>query len=236
MPVQANGHAEDDANDPDDGGQGQGRVAAIDEKAKEDGHEDKQNGNDGRGGIGCRGLQIHRAAGIEGGIEGVGHDGGKSRHYQNEGKVGEDDEQLFGPGADGIGDDLTDGFTLVADRGEQGAKVVDASKENAADKNPQHHRHPTKNGGLDGAIDGAGTGNGGKVVSHKHGSLGGTVVLAVLQLMGGGRAAVFNAPLFGQPSAVEDVAEQQNNDAPNEEQCCVHDRKFSFLFASLKFS
>ena len=92
-------------------------------------------------------------------------------------------------------------------------QVMDSAEEDTSDQNPQHHRNPAKDSGLDGAVDGAGAGDGGKVVSHQDRGLGRDVVHAVLQLMSWGDLGVVNTPLFGKPAAVEDVAYDQNSDA-----------------------
>lgn len=73
-----------------------------------------------------------------------------------------------------------------------------------------------------GPLMGAGAGDGRKVVTHQNRSLGGDVVHAVLQLMGGGDFGVVNAPLLGKPSAVENVTYDQNDNANDDNKHCIH--------------
>ena len=90
---------------------------------------------------------------------------------------------------------------------------MDGSEEDAADQHPQHHRHPAEDGRLDGAVNGAGAGDGGKVMSHQDRGFGRDVVHAVFQLMSWGDLGVVHAPLLGQPAAVKDVTGDQNGAA-----------------------
>ena len=55
-----------------------------------------------------------------------------------------------------------DGLALMANGGEQGAEIVDAAEEDAADQDPQHNGDPAEHSGLDGAVDGACAGDRGK--------------------------------------------------------------------------
>ena len=228
MPVQADDHAGRDADDADDSGDAQRRVAAIDKEAEDDGHQDEHDGDDGGGGIGGGSSQIHSAVSGVGSLEGVGHDGGEGRHHQDQGQIGEDDEQLLSLGADSVADDLADGLTLMADGGEQRTEVMDAAEEDTADQDPQHHRDPAKHSGLDGAVDGAGAGDGGKVMAHQYGSLGRAVILTVLHGMSRRRTGVVHAPLLGQPTAVENIAYDQDGTANDQEQSSIH-KALSFL-------
>ena len=221
VPLEADVHAHGNADDADDGGNTQRRIPAIDKEAEDDGHQDEHDGDDGGGGVGGGSGLIQHAVHI-GGLEGVGHDGGKGSHHQDQGQVCEDDEQLLGPGADGVADDLADGFALMANGGEQGAEIMDAAEEDAADQDPQHNGNPAEHSGLDGAVDGACAGDRGKVMAHQNGSLGGTVVLTVLQLMGRGDAGVIHAPLLGQPAAVENISYDQHGNANDQEQSSIH--------------
>ena len=228
MPVQADDHADHDADDADDRGNAQRRVAAIDKEAEDDGHQDEHDGDDGGGGIGSGSRIVHSAVSGIGGLEGVGHDGGEGRHHQDQGQVSEGDKQLLGLGTDGVADDLTDGLALVANGGEQGAEVMHAAEEDTADQDPQHNGDPTEHSGLNGAVDGAGTGDRGEMVTHQHGSLGRTIILAILHGMGRSRTGVIHAPLLGQPAAVEDITYDQDSAANDKEQRSIH-TALSFL-------
>ena len=208
MPVQADGQADHDADDTQDGSHGQGSTLTVHEEAEQDGHDDEQQGDHSHGGVGL----VERAVSIEAN-KGAGHDGGEGGHHQDQGQIREDQEQLLGAVADVHSDNLTDGLALVADRSEQSAVVMDSAEEDTADQDPQHHGHPAKDSGLDGTVDGAGAGDGGKVVTHQNRSLGGDVVHTVLQFVGRGDLGVVNTPLLGKPSAVEHVAYDQNDNA-----------------------
>ena len=222
VPVQADDHADHDADDADDRGNAQRRVAAIDKEAEQNGHQDEHDGDDGGGSVGGGSGIVDSSVSGVGGLEGVGHDGGKGRHHQDQGQVSEGDKQLLGLGADSVADDLADGLALMTNGGEQGAEIVDAAEEDTADEHPQHHRHPAEHSGLNGAVDGAGTGDGGEMVAHQHRSLGRAVVLAVFHGVSGSRTGVIHAPLLGQPAAVEDITYDQDSAADNKEQRSIH--------------
>ena len=93
-------------------------------------------------------------------VEGARHDGGEGPHHQHQGQEGEDDEQALGPQADAAGDDLADGAALVAQRGEQGAEVMHAAEEDAAEDDPEKDRNPSKDSRLNSTGDRTGTGDG----------------------------------------------------------------------------
>ena len=105
---------------------------------------------------------------------------------------------------------------------------MDTAEEDAADQHPQHHGHPAEHSGLNGAVNGAGTGDGGEVMAHQHGGLGGAVVLAVFHGMSRRGTGVIHTPLFGQPTAVENVTYDQNGTADDQEQSSIH-KALSFL-------
>ena len=105
----------------------------------------------------------------------------------------------------------------MADGGEQGAEVMDAAEEDAADENPQRAGKPAEARRADGAGDGARAGDGREVVAHQDGGLGGDVVDAVLQGVGrGGLVKLADAPLLAQPAAIEHIAGEQHSDADDE--------------------
>ena len=233
MPVHADGHAQADGDDTGDGGNAHGGIPAVNHEAEGNGDDDEKQGNHGHRSGGSGGGQIHLTVHILGG-EGAGHDGSEGSYHQNQGQVGEDDEQTLCPQAHVGGDDLADGLALMADGGEQGAEVMDAAEEDAAHQNPQHTGQPAEHGGGDGAGNGAGTGDGGEVVSHQHRGLGGNVVDAILHgVRGGGLVGFTDAPLLAQVAAVEDVAAQENGDSDQKKYETVHwiDNSLSFTFS-----
>ena len=195
-----------------------GRVAAINQDTEGHSNDDKEQRNHGNAGLagGCRHIQ--HAVGVVGCAEIACHDGGKGRHHQDQGQIGKDDEQSLGALAHVGGDDLADGTAAVTHRSDQGAEVMYTAEEDAANQNPQHAGQPAEAAthGADGAGDGTGARDGGKVVAHEDGGLGGDIVDAVLHGMGRGLLAAFaHAPLFAQPAAVEHVPrneDQHTND------------------------
>ena len=114
-------------------------------------------------------------------------------------------------------------------RGKQGTKVVHGAEEDTADENPQEHRHPAEDGSLDGAVDGTGAGNGREVVAEHHVGLGGHVVGAVLKSMRRGDVAVVETPLLREPSAVGDIAHDEDDDRNEKNECGVHSLQSSFF-------
>ena len=116
----------------------------------------------------------------------------------------------------------------MTQRGKQCAKVVHGANENAADKNPQQNGNPAKNRGLNGAINGASSGNGRKMVADNHVGLRRNVINAVFQSVGRGFNGVVDTPLFGQPSAIADIAYDQDNCSDDQHDQSVHELITSF--------
>ena len=224
MEVHADGDDADDGDNADDGSHTHGNVPAVHGKAEDNGDDDEQQGDHGDPGVGGGGGHIQHAL-IEGGTEGAGNDGGEGSHHQNQGQVGEDQEQALGALAHVGGDDFADGLAAVTDGGEQSTEIMDAAEEDTADDNPQCAGTPAEAGGsgADGAGNGAGTGDGGEVVAHQYRSLGGHIINAILHGVGGGGLVVFtDAPLLAQVASVEDVACQQRGAADDQKQQTVH--------------
>ena len=222
--VHADGDDGDDGQNADDGSGAHGDIPAVHGKAKDDSDDDEQQGNHSHTGIGQRSGLVQNAL-IEGGAEGAGHDGGEGSHDQDQGQVGEDQEQPLGAGAHVGGDDFADGLTAVTDGSEQGAEIVDTAEEDTADHDPQRAGAPAEAGssGADGAGNGAGTGDGGEVVTHQNRSLGGHIVNAVLHGVGRGGLIVFTyAPLFAQVTAIEDIANHQSGAADDQKKQTIH--------------
>ena len=96
------------------------------------------------------------------------------------------------------------------------------TEEDTADEHPQQHRNPAENSGLNRAVDRACARDGGEVVTHQNRGLCRAVVHAVFQLVSRSRAGRVDAPLFGQPSAVENVAQGENDNANNQNYSSIH--------------
>ena len=104
----------------------------------------------------------------------------------------------------------------MANRGKQCAKIMYAAEEDAADQDPQRAGKPAEaeTNGTDGASNGAGTSNRGKMMAHQNRGLRRNIVHAIFQGVCRGLFAPFaHAPLLAQPAAIENIAAQQHNDA-----------------------
>ena len=221
MPLDAEPHDQSDADNTDDRGHADRRISAVHEEAEEDGQNDEQQRDDGRRGVGRRSRHIHNTVHI-GGLERIGNDGRERGHDQDQGQVREDEEQALGLLADAGLNNGADGLTVIANGCKQCAVVMHTAEEDAADEDPQQHRDPAEHSGLDRAVDRAGARDGGEVMSHQDRGLCGAVVHAVFQLVSRGRAGRVDAPLLGQPSAVENVAQGENDNANNQNYSSIH--------------
>ena len=204
------GHQSDDA---DDGGHAQRSIAAIDQEAEHDRQHDEQHGDHGGTAVG----QIVGFGALGAGGESADHDGAESGNHQQQGQIGEHQEQLLAPAADVDLDDVADGLALMTDGGEQSGEVVGGADEDAADQDPQQNGDPAEDSGLNGAVDGAGACDGGEVVAQQDGRLSGDVVIAVGHGVSGGLSGRIDAPLLSQPSAVEQIAADQHDDADQQD-------------------
>ena len=221
MPLDAKPHHQGNGHNTDDRGHADRRISAVHKETEEDGQDDEQQRDDRRRGVGRGSSHIHDPIHI-GGLERVGNDGRERGHDQDQGQVREDEEQALGLLADAGLDNGADGLAVIADRGKQRAVVMHTTEEDAADEDPQQHRDPAENSGLDRAVDRAGARDGGEVVAHQDRGLCRAVVHAVFQLVSRGRAGRVDAPLFGQPSAVENVAQGENDNANNQNYSSIH--------------
>ena len=221
MPLDAKPHHQGNGHNTDDRGHADRRISAVHEETEEDGQDDEQQRDDRRRGVGRGSSHIHDPIHI-GGLERIGNDGRERGHDQDQGQVREDEEQALGLLADAGLDNGADGLAVIADRGKQRAVVMHTTEEDAADEHPQQHRNPAENSGLDRAVDRAGARDGGEVVTHQNRGLCRAVVHAVFQLVSRRRAGRVDAPLFGQPSAVENVAQGENDNANNQNYSSIH--------------
>ena len=222
--AQAQGDDAHDARHAQQGGPAQGHLETVDQQAEDHGQHDEQQGDGGRGAVDVVVDQRARGIGHEA-VEGARHDGGEGPHHQHQGQEGKDDEQALGPQTDAAGDDLADGAALVAQGGEQGAEVMHAAEEDAADDHPDETGQPAEDGGLDGAVDGPGPGDGRKMVAQHHRSFGGHVVHAVAELVGRRGTGRIDAPDLFQPGAVDEIAQPQQGQAAKEQIQGIHDAR-----------
>ena len=160
----------------------------------------------GKGGLSnCAAVHLRRT-------EGGSDDGAEGCDDQNQGQVGEYQEEALCLLSHGIGNNFADGVTLVPKGSKQGAEVMNAAHEDASEENPEEDGHPAENGRLNRSVDGAGAGNRGEVVAHQDRSLGGNVVHVIFHFNSGSLLFLIDAPLLGQPAAVEDVSGSQAGD------------------------
>ena len=88
-----------------------------------------------------------------------------------------------------------------------------AAEENAADDDPEEHRHPAENCSLNRSVNWPGAGDGREMMSHEDRGFGRNVIHAVGELVGRSLSGRIHAPLFGEPSAVEEIAAGEEHKA-----------------------
>ena len=213
MPVQADIHCNGDQNNADDGGNTERSISSVNEEAEENSQNDEEDGNHRGAGVCCAGRIVDRTVFKVGRLEGVCNDRAERRNDEDKGQVSKDDEQTLCLQTDTVFDNGADGFALITDRREQGTVVMYATEEDTADEYPQCNRYPTENGSLDRSVYRACAGDGGEVVSHKDRRFGRNIVHAVFHGVSGSRLAGIYSPFLGQPSAVENITDEQNGDA-----------------------
>ena len=215
MPVQADIHCNGDQNNADDGGNTERSVSSVNEETEEDCQNDEEDGDHRGAGVCGAGCIVDSAVFKVSCLEGVCNDRAECGNDEQEGQVSEDDEQTLCLQTDTVFDNGANGFALVADGCEQCAEVVHTAEEDTADEHPQCNGNPTENGSLNRSVYRACAGDGGEVVSHKDRSLGRNIVHAVFHGVSRSRLAGINSPFLGQPSAVEDITDEQNGNAEN---------------------
>ena len=219
--VVTDGHHDDDQHDGGGDVHRAGDVTAARKDAVDDGDADEDHRNHGRllvGQVrgGLRAVQVGHHG------ERVRHDGGERGHNQQQRQVCEDTEQLLRRVVDVLCDHDGQRLALMAQRREQAAEVVHGAEEDAADEHPQQHGHPAEHGRLDGAVDGAGAGDGREMMTQHHVRRRGNVVHAVFQFVRRSRILGIDPPLLRQPSAIEDIADDQDDRSNKEDKQCVH--------------
>ena len=230
--VVADGHHDDDQHDSGGDVHRAGDVTAARKDAVDDGDADEDHRDHGRLLVGqVRGRLRAVQVGHHG--ERVSHDGGECGHHQQQRQVCEDAEQLLRRVVDVLCDHDRQRLALMAQRREQAAEVVHGAEEDAADEHPQQHGHPAEHGRLDRAVDGAGAGNGREMMTQHHVRRRGNVVHAVFQFMRRSRIFRIDPPLLRQPSAIEDIADDQDDRSNKEDKQCVHGTLFCFAFPLL---
>ena len=180
------------------------QLGIAQKESKDYRHYNKEHGSGCHGAVG-RNLGT---LGIEA-FERAGNHIRECRNHQDAEQPAECQKELLADLADVTFDDVTDRASLVLHGGVHGNEVLHRAEENAADENPQQHRHPAKDSGLNGAVDGACTRNGCKLMAKNHVGIGRLIVNAVLQVIGRCLGVRVNAPGLGEPSAVEQISAAQ---------------------------
>ena len=213
MPLKADDHCNGNEGNADDGGNAERSVSAVYEEAEEDSQNDEEDGDHRSAGVCGACCNVDCTVRQEGCLEGVSDDGSKCCDNEEEGQVSENEEQTLCLETDTIFDNGTDGLALVADRCEQSAEVMHAAEEDAADEDPQCNGNPAEDSSLNRSVNRASAGDGGEVVTHEHRSLCGHIVNTVFHGVCGSDLVGIDSPFLGQPSAVEDIAYNENGDA-----------------------
>ena len=179
----------------------QWELVAIKTDTENDSQEDKEHGARTGSRCGCKG-RCHDVS------EGSHND--QERHPSEQGK-----EDLASTAQDGF-NDLTDRLTAMANGSDQRTVVLHATEEDGTDDDPQNDRDPTEDGGRDRTHDGAGTGDGTKMVTQKHGRLRRHIVNAVIHFTSRRFASGVNAPFLGKPSTVSYIRNHKYHCRDNE--------------------
>ena len=210
--VHAHGEGGQDAHDGQHRFLPAGEVPLLLHQAHHHGEHHEHDGHHTGGAVGLGGISelsgaVHHGVGVEGACHHVGKGGDDNETEQ----PAEQQEQLPAQLADVLLDEHAHGLALVLHGGIQRAEVGNSAEEHASDQHPQQHRQPAEGGSLDSTGNRASTGNGGKLVAEHGPAVGGNIVLAVVVLHGRGLGLGVDAPLVGQPPAVEGVRRYQNN-------------------------
>ena len=224
--TQRGGHADGEhGNDHDDGDDELGdalEVELVAGPAEGDGHEREEDRDGARGGGGV----VHGVRGLGGLGERAADHRGEGRDDDDAEQPAEQQEQATARLADVLVDELGKRLAVVLQRGVQGAEVVDGTKEDAADEDPQDNRQPAEGHGHDRARDGASTADRAELVRERGKGRGRGEGVAILHTAGGRDGVHINAPLVGKPAPVQHVAAEQHQGRDEHNDDSVHKRSF----------
>jgi len=227
--LHAHGEHHDDGNHSHAELGGAGEVELALGPAEGDGNESEQN-RDGAGAASSVGLgDVDGAVSGGGELEGAADHRGEGGDDNDAEQPGEQQEQATAGLADVLLDELGKRLAVVLHRGVEGAEVVDGAEEDAADEDPQHDGDPAEGHGHDGARHRAGAADRGELVGEHGEGGGGGEVLAILHAASGGEGLGVDAPLVGEPPAVEQVTADQHGRGNEHQYDSVHSL-LSFLF------
>ena len=205
-----------------------GEVELLLGPTKGDSDEGEQDGN---GTSAAGGIGLGEVDGTGSSTRSVNGRGEHERLADHVGEGGDDDdaeqpaeqqEQATAGLADVLLDELSERLAVVLHRSVQGTKVVDGTKEDAADEDPEHDGQPAKGHGDDRTRDRASTADRAELVRERGEGGDGREALAVLHALGRREGLFVNAPLVGQPSAVAQIAAGEHRRGHNHEQNSVH--------------
>ena len=213
MPVETDEDDQNNADTSDDGSDADIHIISVHKHAEHDGQHDKEYRDDGRGEVGIEICTFKRDARSVRVSECGSDDGCKCRHNQQQRQPRKCKEQPLCLLPHCVADDFADGLAAVANGREQRSKVMHTAEENAADDDPEEHRHPAENCCLNRPVDRSCACNRREMMSHEDRGFGRNVIHAVGELVGRSLSGRIHAPLFGEPSAVEEIAAGEEHKA-----------------------
>ena len=221
-PDDTGSHAQRQNGNATKAGHSQVGMLTVYQEAEDNGQRDEQQGS------GCNrtvGSIVNNSTVRAGSyiVEGFGDDIRESGVNQQHDQPGEDAEHQLGLVRHALAHNRANGQALVAHGYEQGGEVLHSADEDAADQNPQQNGDPAEEGSLDRPVDGACAGDRREVMAQQNRSLGRTVVHAVFQFISRGFAGGVNAPLLGQPAAIENIAANQDSECNDQNDNTTHD-------------
>ncbi|MPM20344.1 hypothetical protein SDC9_66773 [bioreactor metagenome] len=145
-------------------------------------------------------------------VEGAGDDVGEGCNHQNGEEPDEEQKETFSQFPDIQLDDVTDGASLIANRGEDGAEILNRTDENTSNEDPKQDGNPAEDGGLDRAVDWSCSSNRSELVAEYHLSGGWYIVYSIFHFQGRGFALGINTPLFGQIASIDQVRSYKHYD------------------------
>ena len=218
--VRADDEGKHDENDADDALFPAGEVELLLDEAEDDSEDHEHDGDHTGSAVGLSSLR-QSTVGAEG-VEGTGDHVSKRCNDDAAEQPAEQQEQLAAGLADVLLDQHAHALAVVLDGSVQSAEVGDSAEEDAAQQHPQQDRQPAESSSLDSTGDRACTGNGAELVC-KHGpAVGGDIVTAILVDDCGGLGSGVDAPLVGQPAAIQRISAEQTHGCDQNDDQRIH--------------
>ena len=203
-----NGNRDDAADSGYRGGQ-RADAQLVRRVAVNDGEGDKEQRDHGRRLVAVRVRGYAEL--VAGGEERAGDDVHEGCDDEDQDEQRKSDEKAFGRLAHRVADNLAEGFSLMANRGEQRTEVLKSAEEDAADYAPKENGQPAEYGSQNRSVDRPGACDGREVMAHQNYGFRGHIVDAVFFRDCGRFPLGVDAPFFFEPSAVELIAEAQQH-------------------------